>query len=83
MHILIGLAMGFVYLWLAVAAYILAAAIIWGVFSLPCWLLLNLGCWLDRDNASQRAGEPVVIFSRTTWAWLVPGWRVGYSRCGL
>ena len=52
-----------------------AVALMCWIVVLPCWLLLNAGVWLDRDGTSQRPTQPIVVFSRATWAWLVPSWR--------
>lgn len=65
-----------------VALCIVAAILVIGTVALMCWLvvlpcrlLLNAGVWLDSDSASQRPTKPIVVFSRATWAWLVPSWR--------
>lgn len=56
-------------IWLVVMGAIGAGVVIYAVVTWPFRMLANVGSsgWSDR--------EPIIIFSRKTWSWLVPAWR--------
>jgi hypothetical protein len=55
---------------LAVVACVMAIVLVCTVLMAPFWLLTSIG-----SSGPER--EPIVLFSRRTWSWLVPAWRQG------
>jgi hypothetical protein len=57
-------------IWLVGMGTIVAGIIVYAVLTFPLRLLAHLGAdgWSDK--------EPIIIFSRKTWSWLLPSAKV-------
>jgi hypothetical protein len=55
---------------LAIVIGVLAIVLVCTILMAPFWLLTSI-------SSSGPEREPIVLFSRHTWSWLVPAWRQG------